>query len=259
MNPLIELEDVGVGGPGSVLLHPATVSFAEGETTFLLGPSGSGKSTLLKVAAGLFPPSQGEIRVRGQNLATMNARQLADFRLVSAFVFQNSALWQNMTLQQNLTLPLNWNFPGMSKDDMELRVAEALNAVGYHDSTAVRPADLSVGAQKSLGFARALAMDPAIYFMDSPLSLLDGAAANRLIAVMKELKRKGRTLLVIANNLDLAFQMADNLCLFNNGRVEFMGPLADAVAQWPDFLDEIKDSHRRTLAARGIVIDGGSA
>jgi len=257
MIPLFELEDAGAGSPGSVLLHPTTLKIAEGETTVFLGPSGSGKSTLLKLLAGLISPTQGEVRYRGKDLATMNSRELSAFRLATAFVFQNSALWQNLTLRQNLALPLNWNFPKMEHAEVERRIQFALDQVGYHEALTTRPGEQSIGEQMALGVARAIALDPPIYFLDSPLSELDSATAHKVVSAILNLKKKGRTLLLVTSALDFALQVADNLCLFNFGRVEFVGTTSEAVAQWPDFLDEIKESHRSLLAARGMVASGG--
>jgi ABC-type multidrug transport system ATPase subunit len=259
MNPLFELTDAGSVVSGSVLLYPTTLKLTEGETTVFLGPSGSGKSTLLKLVAGLISPSQGKVFYRGKDLAAMSSREVSAFRLSTAFVFQNAAMWQNLTLRQNLALPLNWNFPKMESAEVERRIQFALDQVGYHEALTTRPGEQSIGEQMALGFARALALDPAIYFLDSPLSELDGATAHRIISAILNLKKKNRTLLLVTSALDFALKVADNLCLCNLGRVEFLGTTSQAVAQWPDFLDEINESHLGLLAARDMVIQGGRA
>jgi ABC-type transporter Mla maintaining outer membrane lipid asymmetry ATPase subunit MlaF len=251
MEALIDLRNIHVRHGDFEVLRDVSVSFPTGDTTFIIGPSGSGKSTLLKVAAGLIPPDSGEALVGNKSWMRMSNQELREFRLYAAYVFQDSALWQNMSIMQNLLLPLQHHFPRMSVEFLKKKVTAALAKVGYSERTDLRPAELSSGEQKLVGFARAMVLDPMLYFLDSPLSLVDGANANRLVDLCAEFKRQHKSLVIVTNKVEFCFNLADRVCVMEKGRIVAHGDLDKVAADWPEsVMGRLSNAQRAILEKR---------
>lgn len=223
MSAAIELVDVAVRFGDYEVLSEVSVAFPAGKTTFLIGKAGSGKSTLLKTAAGLIVPDRGRVFRLGKDLARMNRAEDASFRRTSAFAFQDSALWANQTIHNNLALPLAVHEPQLPKAEVERRVKEAALSVGYAESLALRPADLSVGEQKLISLARTFILDPELVFLDEPTSALDEDSVERVSALIGERKKAGKTLVVISQRARVVGAWADCLCVLSNGKVADFG------------------------------------
>ncbi|MDR1353603.1 MAG: ATP-binding cassette domain-containing protein [Treponema sp.] len=217
--PLIELCNVGFSAQENRIVEDISVKFTEGTATALAGPSGGGKSTVLKLAAGILVPDRGEVRYRDQNIAAFTRGQNLDFRKETAVVFQDSALWANQTLYQTLELPLHIHYPLMSAKEREQRIREVVSAVGYRRDLAVRPALLSMGEQKLIGFARAMVCRPAILFLDEWLESLDDEAARRLLSLVRRFKSEGSTLVFISHDFDLVSNLSDRVIMIAGGKI----------------------------------------
>jgi len=216
---IIELKDIYFSAQGKSLVRGISFQFEEGEATALAGPSGSGKSTVLKLAAGLFPPSEGEALFRGKNIDRMSRQDNLAFRRVSAFVFQDSALWANQSLFQILELPLRLHFPLMTKKEREKRIEEVATEVGYKRELGIRPAELSMGEQKLLGFARAMICRPQLLYLDEWTESLDQSAAQRLIDLVKNLKKQGVSIIFVSHDIKIIRGMADTAVMIMGGRI----------------------------------------
>ncbi|MDR2394713.1 MAG: ATP-binding cassette domain-containing protein [Treponema sp.] len=219
MEPIIELQGVSFSTSHEAIIRDISYQFAEGETTALVGPSGEGKSTVLKLAAGLLIPRVGTVHFRGKDIARMNREQIMEFRRYSAVVFQDSALWANQTLYQNLELPLRLHFPQNSKKDREKRMQEVLAEVGYKKDLMIRPAQLSMGEQKLIAFARAMLCYPGLLFLDEWTESLDRTAAQRLIDTVKYHKGQGTTIILITHDIDIIKTLADTVMLILGGQI----------------------------------------
>ncbi|MDR0452387.1 MAG: ATP-binding cassette domain-containing protein [Treponema sp.] len=218
-NPLIELRNVSFTAQGNRIVEGVSLKFAEGTATALAGPSGGGKSTVLKLAAGILVPDRGEVRYRGQNIAAFTWGQNLDFRKETAVVFQDSALWANQTLYQTLELPLSIHYPLMSGKEREQRIREVVSEVGYRRDLMVRPALLSIGEQKLIGFARAMLCRPAVLFLDEWTESLDDEAGGRLVSLARRFKSEGNTLIFISHDFDLVSNLSDCVIMINGGKV----------------------------------------
>ncbi|MDR2786501.1 MAG: ATP-binding cassette domain-containing protein, partial [Treponema sp.] len=207
--PLIELREVSFTAQDNRIVENVSLTFMEGTATALTGPSGGGKSTVLKLAAGILVPDRGDVRYRGQNIATFNRTQNLNFRRETAVVFQDSALWANQTLYQTLELPLSIHYPRMSGNEREARIREVVSEVGYRRDLMIRPALLSMGEQKLIGFARAMLCRPALLFLDEWTESLDDKAVRRLVALVRRFKSGGNTLVFISHDFDLVSNLSD--------------------------------------------------
>jgi ABC-type multidrug transport system ATPase subunit len=219
MSCIIELKDVSFSAQGRQLVTDVSFGFEEGKTTALIGPSGSGKSTVMKLAAGLFPPDRGEVLFRGKNIARMGRAENLLFRREAAVVFQDSALWANQNLSQILELPLQVHFPSMTKKERGEKIESVAAEVGYKKSLGIRPAQLSMGEQKLLAFARALVCNPQLLYLDEWTESLDQSAADRLIDMVKKRRDKGTSIILVTHNMQVIRNLADIVVMIVGGQV----------------------------------------
>jgi ABC-type glutathione transport system ATPase component len=216
---IIEMNDVFFSAQDKSIVRSLSFKFEEGKSAALAGPSGCGKSTALKLAAGLFPPSGGEVLFRGRNIARMSRQENLAFRRVSAVVFQDSALWANQNLYQILELPLRVHFPLMTRKEREERIETVAAEVGYKRELGIRPAELSMGEQKLLGFARAMICRPQLLYLDEWTESLDQSAAQRLIDLVKRLKEQGVSIIFVSHDVRIIREMADIAVVILSGRI----------------------------------------
>jgi len=160
----------------------------EGELVALVGASGSGKSTLMNILAGLDTPTAGSVRVAGNDLAAMSARQrLAYRRQVVGFVWQQTSrnLLPYLTAQQNVELPMR--LAGGGKAKRQARSAELLDLLGLSDCLHRRPDQMSGGEQQRAAIAAALVNEPKVLLADEPTGELDAANEQLVLAALREL------------------------------------------------------------------------
>jgi ABC-type transporter Mla maintaining outer membrane lipid asymmetry ATPase subunit MlaF len=213
------MQEVHFSAQARNLVRDITIGFNEGKVTALVGPSGGGKSTVLKLAAGLFPPDGGEVLFRGREITRMGRQESLAFRKEAAFVFQDSALWANQNLMQILELPLRVHFPTMTKDEQARRIKTVVAEVGYRKDLMVRPAELSMGEQKLIAFARAMMCSPQLLFLDEWTESLDQSGAQRLVALVRRLKEAGGSVIFVSHNIGVIRALADIIVVVAAGEV----------------------------------------
>ncbi len=213
-SPLLELNELHFAWPQQpVLLDIAHFSLQAGERLFLKGPSGSGKTTLLGLLGGVHLPQQGEVRLLGQSLTRLSARQRDRFRAEhTGYIFQMFNLLPYLSVQDNVLLPCR--FSARRKDralqrhgSLEAAAAHLLNGLGLSDPGLLRrPATaLSIGQQQRVAAARALIGNPELVIADEPTSALD--ADNReafLQLLFAECAEAGSSLLFVSHDTALA-------------------------------------------------------
>jgi ABC-type multidrug transport system ATPase subunit len=219
MAGVIELRNVSYSAQNRRLVRNVSYEFAEGKVTALVGPSGGGKSSVLKVSAGLWAPDEGEILYRGKNIALMNRSENLAFRRESAFVFQDSALWANQNLFQILELPLRLHFPAASRREREQRIEEVVSEVGYKKDLGIRPAQLSMGEQKLIAFARALLCRPSLLYLDEWTESLDENAAQRLIGIVTRRRNEGVSVILVSHDTRIIRSIADIVVMILGGQI----------------------------------------
>jgi ABC-type multidrug transport system ATPase subunit len=219
MAVIVELEKVTFFAQGRRIVRDFSHQFEEGKTTALVGPSGGGKSTVLKLSSGLLLPSQGEVRFRGKNIYIMSRSENLEFRREGAVVFQDSALWANQSLYQILELPLRIHFPAMTPAEREKRIEEVAAEVGYKKELSIRPANLSMGEQKLIAFARALLCRPRLLYLDEWTESLDDNAAQRLIGLVRRRQSEGNTIIFVSHDIRIIWDLADIVLLILGGQL----------------------------------------
>jgi phospholipid/cholesterol/gamma-HCH transport system ATP-binding protein len=226
----IALNEVTASSGGFEILSGTNVAFPEGRCSVVMGAAGSGKSTLLKVAAGLVVPDSGSVSFRGADMARFGRREEFTFRATTGFVFQDAALWADTTILGNVAMPLRVHKRHMGEKAIGETVRQLLARLGYDESLTIRPAELSAGEQKLVSIARAVIHEPSIIFMDDPTSNLDEDAVEKVFSLLDELRKKKRTIIVVANSSDLAFRFADRLGVIKGGAMVAFGTYDDTVS-----------------------------
>ena len=218
MAGIVELKHVSFFAQNRLIVRDFSHQFEEGKTTALVGPSGSGKSTVLKLSAGLLVPKEGEISFRGRDIHSMNRKESLDFRRETAMVFQDSALWANQSLYQILELPLRIHFPQMPPSERGNRIHRVLREVGYKRDTSIRPAQLSMGEQKLIAFARAMMCQPKLLFLDEWTESLDDSAAQRLVQLVQRHQREQNTVIFVSHDFRIVKTLADYILMILGGQ-----------------------------------------
>ncbi len=185
-------------------LHEVSLTIAPGEHVAIVGRSGSGKSTLLNMLTGIDRPSAGTVRVAGIELGTLSEGELATFRgRHIGIVFQFFQLIATLSVRENVLLAMELVdvVPSAAR---ESRVQRLLEEVGIADQADELPSSLSGGEQQRVAIARALANDPALLVADEPTGNLDGETAKAICALLAELARRGKTVVVVTHDQAVA-------------------------------------------------------
>lgn len=198
-------------------LEPTDLTVHEGEFLTLLGPSGSGKTTLLMMVCGLVQPTSGKITIDGRDETSTPVHNRG-----IGLVFQHYALFPHMTVGDNVGFPLKMR--GVSKDELETRVGDALDMVEMRHLAHRLPAELSGGQQQRVALARCFVFQPSVILMDEPLGALDKRLRQHLQIEIKELHRRtSATIIYVTHDQEEALAMSDRICLMNHARIEQLG------------------------------------
>lgn len=207
------------------VIAPVDLSLESGTIIALLGPSGSGKSTLLRILSGLAAPTAGEVLWHGEPLGACSPNV--------AIVFQSFALFPWLTVLENVESPLLAR--GMEHDERHRRALKALDSVGLKNFETAYPKELSGGMKQRVGFARALAVQPEVLFMDEPFSALDVLTAENLRGDLMELwlakKIPTRSIFIVTHNIEEAVLLADRVIVLGRNPARIRADFRIALPQ----------------------------
>jgi len=190
------------------LLEEISFHLPGGETKAIFGVAGSGKSTILKLVLGLFKPDSGRIEVLGQDVTSMKEEDLFSLRRKIGMVFQESALFDSLTVRENVAFRL-MEEGGLSDEEIERRVREALSFVELEHTLDMFPSELSGGMRRRVAIARAIITQPDILLYDSPTGGLDPVTSTKIIElVVKQRDVYKTSSLLVTHRLQDAFIMA---------------------------------------------------
>ena len=192
------------------------------ELVFVIGPSGSGKSTLLRCCNRLEEPTSGSIRVEGVDIMAPGVDINAVRRRIG-MVFQSFNLYPHLDALGNVTLALK-KVLKKNRDEAETLALKALTRVGLAEKARAYPNELSGGQQQRVAIARALALEPSVMLFDEPTSALDPELVGSVLAVMREMRESGMTMVVVSHEMRFARSAADRVLFIDQGRILEEGP-----------------------------------
>ena len=218
MGNVIEIRNLVRRFGTQTVLDGINLDIAEGETMVIMGGSGCGKSTLLRHLIGSLQPSEGSIKILGEEIATVSEAGLDAVRKKFGILFQSGALFNSMSIADNIALPLH-EHTTLDSHIIEIQVMIKLELVGLREHANKFPSQISGGMKKRAGLARALALDPRILFYDEPSAGLDPVTSAEIDQLMLDLTRKlGVTSVVVTHEMDSAFTIADRMTMLDKGR-----------------------------------------
>lgn len=184
-------------------LRGVDLKIKAGEFVAIIGPSGSGKSTLMHIIGILDKPTSGTVILEDHNIANLSEESLAALRNKHiGFVFQAFNLLPRTNALENVELPLVYS--GVAGGERKKRAEEALNTVGLIDRGGHTPSQLSGGQQQRVAIARALITKPSLILADEPTGNLDSKAGREILELLKDLNKKGNTIVMVTHELDIA-------------------------------------------------------
>ncbi len=221
--PVIELKNVckyyRMGRSIVRAVDNASLEIKEGEFVAIMGPSGSGKSTMMNLIGSLDVPTRGKIFLDGQDISTFSESDLAQIRGKKiGFIFQSFNLINNLTAKENVMVPMM--FQGQPPDERDFRATNLMDVVDLKDRIHHSPAELSGGQQQRVAIARSLANSPEVILADEPTGNLDTKTGATVMDFLKDLNKKGKTIIMVTHDPDLAKNHAEVVFWLKDGKIE---------------------------------------
>ncbi len=213
MTPAVQASGLAQTFGTTTIFRDVGFTVGRGEIFAILGGSGSGKSTLMRQMIGLLPPTAGEIRVLGHDVAA----EPGAVRREIGVLFQSAALFGSLTLLENVMVPLQ-TLTTLPAAACAAVARVKLAQVGLGDAAPLRPAEISGGMAKRAGIARALALDPPLLFLDEPSAGLDPATSASLDRLVLHLRDTlGATFVVVTHEVPSILAIADRCVMLDRG------------------------------------------
>ncbi|MFO1107359.1 MAG: ATP-binding cassette domain-containing protein [Amaricoccus sp.] len=222
---MIEFENAGFSYGGNAVLHDMTLTLAPGSFQFLVGPSGAGKTTFLRLCYLDLAPTSGSVRYFGRTIAPEDRDGIADLRRSVGVVHQDGQFLDHLSLIDNIALPLLVN--GIDTRERMEDLRALLEWVDLTERVDSLPAQLSGGERQRAAVARAVILSPEVILADEPTGNVDWDMAVRLLTLLIELNRMGKTVLIATHDLNLIraakARVQARVLRLTKGRVQFAG------------------------------------
>jgi putative ABC transport system ATP-binding protein len=230
-NAVIQLAEIHkIYHTGEVDVHAVrgiTLEIMPGEFVAIMGSSGSGKSTLMNLIGCLDRPTQGDYRLDGIDVSTLDRNALADIRNRKiGFVFQGFNLLARTTALENVEMPMLYQRHRVTAHEQNEHALRALELVGLADRADHKPNQLSGGQQQRVAIARALVNQPSLLLADEPTGNLDSQTSIEIMGVFQKLNDQGITIIMVTHELDIA-RYTRRTVILRDGKIVADGPVRE--------------------------------
>ena len=245
--PIIEIRGLrktfGQGEAAVTALDGIDLSIEKGEIYGIIGLSGAGKSTLVRCMNLLETPTEGTVRVDGQEITTLSPKELRKARQSITMIFQGFNLLMQRSALDNICFPLELS--GTPRKEAIARAQKLLKVVGLEDREGAYPAQLSGGQKQRVAIARALATNPKVLLCDEATSALDPTTTQSILALLQELNRSlGVTVVIITHEMKVVEQICGRVAILAESHVVEEGKVSEVFR------------HPKTAAARQLLMPG---
>lgn len=222
---MIELDNVAYSYSGEALFADISLKLTPGSFHFLTGPSGSGKTTLLKLCYGALSPTMGQVTAFGEDLALLDRDGSAALRRRMGVVHQDCQFLDHLPVFENIALPLSAS--GRSPDEAREDLSELMAWVGLTHRAHALPPELSGGERQRAALARGVIMSPDVVIADEPTGNVDWEMSQRILRLLVELNKMGKTVLIATHDLSLIraakTHVQARVLRIANGRIQLAG------------------------------------
>jgi branched-chain amino acid transport system ATP-binding protein len=228
--PILRIDTVTRMFGGLAALKDVSFDVEVGEIKAVIGPNGAGKTTLFDVVTGIQRPSAGEVFLKGERITGLRADQITSRGMVRTF--QTIRLFEGMTVLENVMVGCHsrsskgfvangLRFPSARREEKQIaqKAEEMLEEVGLEIRAQEQGTNLSFGQQRMLELARALASDPDVLLLDEPAAGLNHYETSELSSLLKRLRDKGLTILVVEHDMGLVMQVSDDIVVLDYGEI----------------------------------------
>ncbi len=245
--PIIEIRGLrktfGQGEAAVTALDGIDLSIEKGEIFGIIGLSGAGKSTLVRCMNLLETPTEGTVRVDGQDITALSPKELRKARQSITMIFQGFNLLMQRSALDNICFPLELS--GTPRKEAVARARELLKVVGLEGREGAYPAQLSGGQKQRVAIARALATNPKVLLCDEATSALDPTTTQSILALLQELNRTlGVTVVIITHEMKVVEQICGRVAILAESHVVEEGKVSEVF------------HHPKTAAARQLLMPG---
>jgi cell division transport system ATP-binding protein len=195
------------------------VDFAieKGEFVFIIGPSGAGKSTLIKLILKEYLPTEGAIKLKGENLQEISKKKLPEYRKKIGMVFQDFKLLFDRTVFENVALALR--VLGEKEETIDSRVESVLDLVGLKEKIDFFPSQLSGGELQRICMARAIVGESELIIADEPTGNLDIGTARQIVDLLKKINETGKTVIMATHNFEIVNLLNKRVIELDKGKI----------------------------------------
>jgi len=230
-NVVLHVADVHKSFAGLHALSDIDLSVKEGETHAIIGPNGAGKSTLLNVCIGRLRPDSGHVVFDGENLTGKQPHEINQLGVVR--VFQTPEIFPELTILENVMVPifakrdgsfkLNWFGRFSGEKEVQDKAVTILNDLSLGEFLDSEAGSLSRGDKRRLELAMGLAQEPRLLLLDEPTAGMARADTNATIELLKTIKSRGMTKIIIEHDMHVVFSLADRITVLAGGRIISQG------------------------------------
>ena len=217
---MIQIKNIKKSFQDQIIVKGIDLTIQKGDVVVIIGPSGSGKTTFLRCLNYLEQADQGQIQLENAkyDLEKMSKAQILSLRQQTAFVFQNYNLFKNKTALENVMegLVIGRKVP---KEQAQSIALAALKKVGLLEKADAYPQALSGGQQQRIGIARAIAVDADVILFDEPTSALDPELVGEVLAIIQDLAKEGKTMVIVTHEIQFAREVASQVLFFDQGQI----------------------------------------